>query len=96
MHCRGRLDRDESDQWHPCGVAAEHHDLHAGLRRERRHFANGKCDGGCECRRGADQRRVRVREWHASIVCTCDEPLHGRYVIAGGRLGPVDMELRRF
>jgi len=34
-------------------------------------------------------------EWHNGIVKTVGKPLHRRYGIDRGRLGPVDMELRR-
>jgi hypothetical protein len=96
MRRRGRLDGDESYQRYSCGVAAKHHDLHANLHRGRRHVANGQYDGGCECRPGGGQRRVWIGGGHDGIVCTFDQPLLNRHVVVRGRLGPVDMELRRF
>jgi hypothetical protein len=96
MHRRGRLDGNESRQRHSCGIAGSHHDLHAGLHRGRRRVANGQCDGGCECRRGGGQRRVRSGERHERIVCTFDQPLLIWHVVVRGRPGSVDMELRRF
>jgi hypothetical protein len=39
---------------------------------------------------------VRIGERHASIVCTFDQPLLGRHGVVRDRLGPVDVELRRF
>jgi hypothetical protein len=95
MHRRGRLDGDESYQRHSCGIADKHHDLHADLHRGRRHVVSSQYDGGCECR-GGGQRRVWIGERHERIVCTCDQPLLSRHVVVRGRLGPVDMELRRF
>ena len=96
MHCRGRLDRDESDQRRSCSIAAKHHDLHTGLHRGRRYVANGQYDGCSECRPGSSQRRLRIGERHERIVCTLGQSLLNRDVVVRGRLGPVDMELRRF
>jgi hypothetical protein len=39
---------------------------------------------------------VWIGERHACIVCTFDQPLLGRHGVVRGRLGPVDVELRRF
>jgi hypothetical protein len=39
---------------------------------------------------------VWIGERHERIVCTFDQPLLNRHVVVRGRLGPVDMELRRF
>jgi hypothetical protein len=96
MHGRGRLDGGEGAQRYPDGIAAKYYDLHADVHRERRHLARSQYDGSGECRPGAGQRRVRIGEWHDGIVYTFDQPLHGRYGVVRGRLGPVDMELRRF
>jgi len=102
LHCRGRLDGDESDQRHSCGIADKHHDLHADLHRgfpcDRRTalLGSSQYDGGCECRRGGGQRLVWIGERHERIVCTFDQSLLSRHVVVRGRLGPVDMELRRF
>jgi hypothetical protein len=96
MRRLGRLDGDEGDQRYPCGIADRHYGLHADLHRERRYVRSSQYDGSGECRPGAGQRRVRIGEWHDGIVYTFDQPLHGRYGVVRGRLGPVDMELRRF
>ena len=95
MHRRGRLDGDESYQRHSCSIADKHYDLHADLHRSRRHVVNSQYDGRCECR-GGGQRRVWIGERHERIVCAFDQPLLNRHLIVRGRLGPVDMELRRF
>jgi hypothetical protein len=95
MHCLGQLDGDESDQRHPCGIADKHRDLHADLHWNRRHIRSSQYDGdGAD--RGSGQRRVRIGERHDGIVCTFDQSLLNWHVIVCGRLGPVDMELRRF
>jgi hypothetical protein len=39
---------------------------------------------------------VRIGERHDGLVCTFDQPLLNRHVVVPGRLGPVEMELRRF
>jgi hypothetical protein len=39
---------------------------------------------------------VRICKWHASIVCTFNQPLLKRYVVERGGFGPMDMELWRF
>jgi hypothetical protein len=96
MHRQRRLDRDESHQWHSCGIANRHHDLHADLYWVQRFVLSSQYDGGCECRPGAGQRRVRIGEWHDGIVCTFEQPLLNGHVVERGGFGPVDMELWRF
>jgi len=96
MRRLGRLDGDEGDQRYPYGIAGKHYELHAKLQRERRHVCTRQCDGNGECRRGGNQRNVRIGERHDGIVCACGQSLLRRYVVVRDRLGPVDMELRRF
>ena len=50
VHRQRRLDRDESHQWHSCGIADRHHDLHADLYWVPRFVLSSQYDGGCECR----------------------------------------------
>ena len=97
MHRLGRVERDEADQRHPRGIADKHCDLRADLHRRRRYVPSSQHDGSGECRPpGAGQRHVRIVERHDVIVQTFDQPLLRRYGVVRGRLGPVDMELRRF
>ena len=95
MHRLGRVERGEGDQRYLRRIADKHCDLHADLQRERR-YVTGQYDGSGECQPGAGQRRVRIGEWHDGIVQTFDQPMLRRYGVVGGRLGPMDMELRRF
>ena len=96
MYGRGWLDWGESHQRHPCRIAAKHHELHVGLHGARGHVPSCQHNGGCDCQPGADQRRVRIGEWHDGIVCTFGQPLLNRHGVDRGRFGPVDMELWRF
>jgi hypothetical protein len=95
MHRLGRVERAEGDQWHPRGIADKHCDLHADLHREGRCISS-QYDGSGGCRPGAGERRVRIGEWRDGIVSTFDQPLLHRHGVVRGRLGPVDMELRRY
>jgi hypothetical protein len=96
MHRRGRLDGDASYQWHLGGIAGKHHDLLADVHRCRRHVLSSQYDGGGAGRPGGGQRRVRIGERHDGIVYTFDQSLLNGHVVVRGRLGPMDMELRRF
>jgi hypothetical protein len=96
MRRLGRLDGDEGYQRYSYGIADRHYDLHAELQRERRHVRTSQCDGSRECRRGGGQRHVRIGEWNDGIVSAFGRSLLDWYVVVRGRLGPVDMELRRF
>jgi hypothetical protein len=96
MHRLGRVERGEGDQRHPRDIAGKHCDLHAELRRERRRVPSSQYDGSGERRSCAGHRLVRIVERHDGSVQTFDQPLLCRYGVVRGRLGPVDMELRRF
>ena len=96
MRGLGRLDRDEGDQRYPDGFAGKYDVLHAKLQRRRRHVRTSEYNGNGEYRWSCGQRYMRIGERHDSFDCAFGQPLLSWYIVVCGRLGSVDMELRRF